>query len=132
MTREPPIDWDALLEDAKRARGHAHAPYSAFRVGATLLAEDGRTFTGANVENASHGLAICAERAAIAHAVTEGARRFRALAIVTGAREPATPCGMCRQTLVEFPPSFPVRSYAADGRFAEHTVEQLLPDPFRL
>lgn len=126
------IDWDRLVATATDARAHAHAPYSGFQVGAALLADDGRVFAGANVENASYGLAICAERAAVAAAVAAGARRFRALAIVTGADAPATPCGMCRQVLAEFPPSFAVRSYVLDGRYLERTVEQLLPDPFTL
>jgi cytidine deaminase len=126
------IDWETLLRRATEARARAHAPYSRFQVGAALLAEDGRTFEGANVENASYGLCICAERSAVASAVTAGARRFRALVVVTGATPPATPCGMCRQTLAEFPPSFPVRCYAPDGTYLERTVEALLPDAFRL
>jgi cytidine deaminase len=126
------IDWEGLRGAAAQARVHAHAPYSQFRVGAALLADDGRVFTGANVENASFGLCICAERTAIATAITAGTRHFRALAIVTDAHPPATPCGMCRQTLVEFPPPFPVRSYAPDGTFLERTVSELLPDAFSL
>lgn len=130
--RSPGVDWEGLRQVAAAVRTHAHAPYSKFRVGAALMAEDGRVFRGANVENASYGLSVCAERSAVAAAVAGGARRFRALVIVTDATPPATPCGMCRQTLAEFPPSFPVRSYAPDGTHLERTVAALLPDAFTL
>ncbi|MFW6023459.1 MAG: cytidine deaminase [Myxococcota bacterium] len=126
------VDWDELQTRAARVRANAHAPYSHFRVGAALLADDGRIFYGTNVENASYGLALCAERAAVAAAIGAGARSFRALALVSDASVPATPCGMCRQVLAEFPPSFPVRSYTPDGTHLERTVAQLLPDAFRL
>lgn len=126
------VDWERLRQAAAAVRTRAHAPYSRFQVGAALLAEDGRVFSGANVENASYGLTLCAERAAVAAAIAAGARRFRALAIVTDATPPATPCGMCRQTLAEFPPSFPVRCYALDGAHLERAVADLLPDAFRL
>src|SRR5207344_2995848 len=82
------IDWDALTRAAWRAREEAYAPYSHYRVGAALLAEDGRVFSGANVENASYGLCLCAERAAIGTAIAAGARRFTAIAVVTGGVEP--------------------------------------------
>lgn len=131
MTRGD-IDWEALRAQAAQVRANAHAPYSNFRVGAALLADESRVFLGTNVENASYGLALCAERAAVSAAVSAGVRTFRALALVTDASAPATPCGMCRQVLAEFPPSFPVRSYAPDGTHLERTVAQLLPDAFRL
>jgi cytidine deaminase len=127
-----PIDWESLRKAAAEAQAQAHAPYSRFRVGAALLTHDGRMFTGCNVENASYGLCLCAERSAVAAAVTAGARHFAALAIVADGDTPATPCGMCRQTLAEFPPSFPVRSHAAGGQILERTVAELLPDPFTL
>lgn len=127
-----PIDWQDLRRAAEEARSQAYAPYSKFRVGAALLDEGGRVFRGANVENASYGLSLCAERSAVAAAVAAGARRFRALAIVTDATPPATPCGMCRQTLAEFPPSFVVRSHAPDGTYLQRTVAELLPDAFVL
>lgn len=124
------IAWDALTERAKEARASAYAPYSDYRVGAALLAEDGRVFVGANVENASYGLCQCAERSAIGSAITAGARRFRAIAIVTGGSTPATPCGMCRQVLAEFPPSFPVRCTTIDGGVIESDTASLLPHGF--
>ncbi|MFN7702048.1 MAG: cytidine deaminase [Deltaproteobacteria bacterium] len=124
------IDWPLLEASAREAREQAYAPYSAYRVGAALLAEDGRVFTGANVENASYGLCQCAERSAIGAAVTAGARRFSAIAIVTGGAVPATPCGMCRQVLAEFPPSFPVRCVSSEGGVVETDTAALLPSGF--
>ena len=101
---------EKLAGMAIEASAKAYAPYSKFKVGAALLAEDGRIFTGCNVENASYGLTNCAERTALFKAVSEGRREFAALAIVGGtARSPALPCGACRQALAEFcPPSMPV------------------------
>jgi cytidine deaminase len=121
------VEWAALEADARRARDAAYAPYSGYRVGAALLAEDGRVFLGANVENASYGLCQCAERSAIGAAVSQGARRFRAICIATGGAEPATPCGMCRQVLAEFPPSFPVRCVSAGGGRIDSDTAALLP-----
>jgi cytidine deaminase len=125
-----PIDWDALRTAAHGARARAHAPYSGYSVGAALLAEDGRVFTAANVENASYGLTICAERAAIGSAIAAGAKRFAAIAIASPGDVPAPPCGMCRQVLAEFPPSFPVRSYAERGEPLVTDVASLLPHAF--
>lgn len=132
MTSATPegVDWDHLEVEARRARDAAYAPYSGYRVGAALLAEDGRVFLGANVENASYGLCQCAERSAIGAAVSAGARRFSAIAIVTGGTTPATPCGMCRQVLAEFPPSFPVRCVSSDGGVVETDTAALLPHGF--
>ena len=90
-----------LLAAAQAARRQAYAPYSKFRVGAALLAADGKIFTGANVENASYGLTICAERVAVTKAVSEGHKKFQAIAIVAPSARP-TPCGACRQVLIEF------------------------------
>lgn len=124
-----------LLAAAREAAARAHAPYSGFRVGAALLAADGRVFTGCNVENASYGLTLCAERVALTKAVSEGATRFRGLAIAGGAADnPAPPCGACRQALAEFcPPSLPVL-YAglASGKPRATTLGRLLPAAFRL
>jgi len=83
---------DALVSRAREAQAKAYAPYSGFRVGAALEAEDGRVFSGCNVENASYGLSICAERAAVAAAVTEGATKYRRLVVVTDCEPPASPC----------------------------------------
>ncbi|MBM4279830.1 MAG: cytidine deaminase [Deltaproteobacteria bacterium] len=95
---------DALGLQALAARRRAYAPYSHFLVGAALLCDDGAVIEGCNVENASYGLCICAERTAVAAAVAQGRRHFRAVAIATASTPPATPCGMCRQVLAEFTP----------------------------
>ena len=88
-----------LVAAATAVREHAAAPYSKFKVGAALLAEDGRIFTGCKVESASYGLTVCAERTAVFKAISEGAKGFRAVAVVTDAEPPASPCGACRQVL---------------------------------
>jgi cytidine deaminase len=92
---------DPLLEAAREVRRRAHAPYSAFAVGAAVRDERGRIHVGCNVENASYGLTVCAERNAVAAAVAGGARHIRAAAVVSAARPPASPCGACRQVLAE-------------------------------
>lgn len=127
MKRRPAdVDWKALEVAASAVRARAHAPYSRFLVGAALLAEDGRVFVGANVENASYGLSLCAERSAIAAAVAAGVDRFRAIAIASAGRRPATPCGMCRQVMAEFPPAFPVLCFTRSRRLKSDTAA-LLP-----
>lgn len=124
----------ALLEEAVAAMAGAYAPYSGFRVGAALLAADGTVYRGANVENASYGLTLCAERVAVTRAVSEGQRRFRALAIVASGREYPYPCGACRQVLAEFcGPGFDVL-VAPAGRLERPErlrLQALLPKTFR-
>ncbi len=125
------IDWPALEAAALEARDKAYAPYSGYRVGAALLAPDGTIYRGANVENASYGLCLCAERSAIAAAVVDGVTNFRGLVVATRGPVAAAPCGMCRQVLVEFAPSFPVRCITASGDVSLATdVATLQPHPF--
>jgi len=124
------IDWSALKQSARLAADAAYAPYSHFHVGAALLTEDGRIFSGCNVENASFGLTICAERNALFAAVAAGARRFVALVVVTGNAQPVTPCGACRQVLHEFAPSFAVRCYGQAGDELITSCDELLPRAF--
>jgi len=120
----------ALGREARAARRNAYAPYSGFRVGAAVLAA-GRVHRGANVENASYGLTICAERAAVAAAASAGARRVDAIAVASGTEEPTPPCGMCLQTLAEFAgPSMPVLLVGARGARVETTLGGLLPRAF--
>jgi cytidine deaminase len=121
-----------LLAAARAAQKNAYAPYSKFRVGAALLTKSGKIFTGCNVENASYGLTICAERVAITKAVSDGHRQFRALAVVCPGKKP-TPCGACRQFLAEFG-DLTVICADSQNLKAAHTyrLAELLPAAFEL
>jgi len=124
---------DPLVTAARAAQARAYAPYSNFRVGAALEGEDGVVYAGCNVENASYGLTVCAERNAIAVAVAAGARRVTAVAVASGARPPASPCGACRQVLAEFAaPEAPVFIAGPRGAPTQTTVGDLLPLTFSL
>ncbi|MGH8940711.1 MAG: cytidine deaminase [Actinomycetes bacterium] len=120
---------DSLVSAARAAQERAYAPYSSFRVGAALEAEDGKVFVGCNVENASYGLTICAERAAICAAVSAGARRFRRAVVVSDCDPPAAPCGACRQVLAEFGRDLRVDSVGPRST-ASWTIAELLPAAF--
>jgi cytidine deaminase len=126
---EQGVDLDALLAEARAARERAYAPYSRFTVGAAV-ATDAGTFAGANVENASYSLAICAERVAAASAVAAGARRIDAVAVVGSSSRPTPPCGACRQFLYEFNPGATVVSEGPDGARTRWRLSELLPDGF--
>lgn len=120
---------DALVRQAREAMARAHAPYSRFLVGAAIEAEDGRVFVGCNVENASYGLTMCAERVAVGAAVAGGARRLRRIAVTTGVEPPGPPCGACRQVLAEF--GLDIEVVAAGPRSERRWVlRALLPDAF--
>lgn len=127
----PPPTPETLLAAARAAAQNAHAPYSRFTVGAALLGEDGHIYAGCNVENASYGLTVCAERNALFRAVAEGCRAFRALALATPV--PATPCGACRQVLSELcPPSMPIHMATLNPAdpIRTLTLGDLLPHAF--
>lgn len=124
------IDWKTLLAAAEEARRRAHAPYSKFHVGVAVLATDGTVHAGCNVENASYGLTVCAERNALARLVVEG-KTPAAVAIMVDSRRPTPPCGACRQVLYELcDPSTPVVTRTASGKQKRYTVGGLLPDAF--
>ena len=120
---------DRLIETARAAQRRAYCPYSHYQVGAALEAEDGSVFAGCNVENASYGLTICAERAAICSAVSAGAQRFRRLVVATNSEPPAPPCGACRQVLAEFGAELLVEA-VGPTRSKRWTMRELLPDAF--
>ncbi|TFK66148.1 cytidine deaminase [Pluteus cervinus] len=138
-----PEDRKLLIEGAFEAKKGTYSPYSKFPVGAALLTSDGKIIKGANIENASYGGAICAERTAIVKAVSEGIRSFSGLAVVTNVEKPISPCGMCRQVLREFvslkmpillvPANYPSPSddeTFTEGGVRETDLDELLPDSF--
>lgn len=127
MTGDP---LDRVRAEARKAMGQAYAPYSGFKVGAALLCADLTVVSGCNVESASYPVGICAERAALAAAVTRGQREFRTIVIMTDAVEPTAPCGMCRQALAEFAPALAVISRTSGGREMQWSLAELLPMPF--
>lgn len=126
----PPQVVEQMLAIARSAQHNAYAPASRFRVGAAVLGDDGRVFAGCNVENASYGLTVCAERNAVAAAVVAGVRALRAVVVVTDLIDPARPCGACRQVLAEFGPSMPVVLFGTGNSQVVTSLDRLLPDPF--
>ena len=121
---------DALVAAARRAREFAHAPFSRFKVGAALETDDGRVITGCNVENATYGLTVCAERVAVFKAISEGHRTFRRIAIVADAPEPTPPCGACRQILWEFGGNLEIILANLAEETGRYRLADLLPLPF--
>lgn len=124
-------DAERLLHVATGMRANAYVPYSKFRVGAALLTESGETFGGCNVENASYGLCLCAERTAIVSAVAAGHVKFRAIACMADTTGPVSPCGACRQFLIEFDPNMVVILGNLSGDTMITTANDLLPGAFR-
>jgi len=118
-----------VLEQATMVRERAYAPYSKFKVGAALEAVTGEVFVGCNVENASFGLTICAERAALVRAVSAGVRQFRRIVVVTDTEPPAAPCGACRQVLAEFGTDLQVEAVGPSST-KRWRIRDLLPDSF--
>ena len=110
----------------------AHAPYSNFKVGAAVLGASGKVYSGCNVENASYGLSICAERVAIFKAVSEGEQEIQAIAIANSTGKPAFPCGACRQVMAEFAADEMYIHLVSDEGVEKHTLAELLPNAFRL
>ena len=123
-------DASQLLEAARAARLNSHAPFSRFLVGAALETADGRVVTGCNVENATYGLTICAERVAVFKAVSEGLRQFVRVALVADTEVPTPPCGACRQLLWEFAPDATVTLANLAGQQSEYRMRDLLPHGF--
>lgn len=124
-------DLDRLVAAAKEVAARAYAPGSNFGVGAALESEDGRIFVGCNVENASYGLTVCAERNAVCHAVAEGARRFVRCVVYTPLTEPGLPCGACRQVLAEFGPTMEIVLVGSSEGVRTVSLAEILPQPFR-
>ncbi len=124
--------WQTLADAAKAACSNAYSVYSGFAVGAAVLTDGGTTAKGCNVENASFGLTICAERNAVFAAVADGARGIVALALYTPTAEPVMPCGACRQVLAEFGRDLVVRSYCDGPSVGTFTLQELLPGAFSL
>ncbi|MCZ6671430.1 MAG: cytidine deaminase [Verrucomicrobia bacterium] len=126
---EVSLDSKALLNAAVGASDRAYAPYSKFKVGAAVLAKSGKIYTGCNVENASYGLTVCAERVAVFKAISEGDKELEALAL--SAEGGAYPCGACRQVLQEFNPNLRIFLGDSEGQLvAESSLKDLLPKPF--
>ncbi len=126
------METDKLVESARVYLPRAYAPYSGYRVAAALLTTNGETFYGVNVENASLGLTLCAERVAVAAAVTAGHRQFSRLAVVTEGQSPPFPCGACRQVLHEFAPNLQIIVASRDKEDQTFTLPELLPHTFEL
>ncbi|MCM3539651.1 cytidine deaminase [Priestia endophytica] len=125
------MDKIALMEEAKKAREFAYAPYSKFKVGAALLTENGDVYKGCNIENAAYSLCNCAERTALFKAYSDGNKQYTALAVVADTDRPVSPCGACRQVISELCPS-DMKVYLTNlkGDVAEMTVSELLPGAF--
>jgi cytidine deaminase len=123
-------EYDALIATAKHSREHAQAKFSNFKVGAALRAVSGKIYGGCNVENATYGLTICAERVAIFKAISEGERKFDAIAVVTDTAMLTPPCGACRQIIWEFCGDVPVVMANVKGKVETVRMSQLFPKPF--
>jgi cytidine deaminase len=121
-----------LIKMASRARKKAYAPYSKFKVGAALEAENGKIYTGSNIENASYGVTICAERVALVKAVSEGVKKLKRIAIVAGSIKPCPPCGICRQALYEFAPKMEIIMANLKGDMTSENISKLLAHAFRV
>lgn len=118
-----------LIKEALKAQENAYVPYSNFKVGAALLAEDGKIYTGCNIENAAYSPSVCAERTAIFKAVSEGAKEIKALAVVAG-QDKSYPCGVCRQVIKEFGENATIIVARSEEDYDKCTLDDLLPYGF--
>jgi cytidine deaminase len=133
MDPQEEVTPEKLIEKALEAQRYAYVPYSEFHVGAAVLADNGRIYTGCNIENSSYGATICAERTAIGKAVSEGARQILAIAITSDSEVYTMPCGICRQVMSEFCSSdMPLYLSDRDGRFQQFKFSEILPHCFHL
>jgi cytidine deaminase len=128
--RDSGSDAHALIEAARNARENACADFSHFKVGAALEAADGTVITGCNIENATYGLTVCAERVALFKALSDGHRKFRRIAVVAPPHAPTPPCGACRQVLWEFAGDLEIILANLKGETGRHRIGELLPQPF--
>ena len=128
MDKELKVLFDAAL----KARKNSYSPYSKFKVGAAVLTGSGKIYSGANIENASYGATVCAERIAIFKAVSEGEKSIEKIALVTDTAEFTAPCGICRQVMSEFNSNLEIYLFDMKGNFKKHELQELLPEQFRL
>ena len=123
-------EYKKLIKEAEKVRKRAYTPYSKFKVGAAVLSVDGKIFTGCNIENASFGLAVCAERVAIFKAISEGSTKFEAIAVIGNTDKPCSPCGACRQVISEFGEDIPLIMTNLNGDVKIKKIKELLPEAF--
>jgi len=122
--------YKKLIGEAEQARKKAYTPYSKFKVGAAILTSEGRIFSGCNIENASFGLTICAERVAVFKAISEGFKKFEAIAIIADTIRPCYPCGACRQVILEFGEDITLIMANLKGDIKINKIKELLPEAF--
>ena len=123
-------EYEKLIQEAEKARKKAYTPYSKFKVGAAVLCDDGKIFSGCNIENASFGLTICAERVAFFKAISEGSTKIKAIAVIGNTNKPCSPCGACRQVISEFGEDIPLIMTNLKGDVRIKKIKELLPEAF--
>ena len=123
-------EYEKLIKEAEKARKKAYTPYSKFKVGAAVLCDDGKIFSGCNIENASFGLTICAERVAFFKAISEGSTKIKAIAVIGNTNKPCSPCGACRQVISEFGEDIPLIMTNLKGDVKIKKIKELLPEAF--
>ncbi len=123
-------EYRKLIKEAEKAKKMAYAPYSTIKVGAAVLSVGGELYTGCNIENASFGLAVCAERVAIFKAISEGSTKFEAIAVIGDTDKPCSPCGACRQVISEFGEDIPLIMANLNGDVKIKKIKELLPEAF--